>query len=213
MSTLDNIVESNKLTEIITNQRPINSNKSFYVCSYGGCGSTMLTRHLRQFGQTYHVHSRNPPIKLTTAIRELFTKTEIDENRLSDQYVIYIYKNPINAIYSRFQIPIHLKHIETNESTTLQDVVTQKKDLYGIEEFFDNYTIKRDRNYKIICVKYEELFEKIEELHKILNIESVNIKYPVEKITKRLYEHEAELTEIYSNLIDKMNKMDFITIV
>ena len=37
----------------------------FYVCSYGGCGSTMLSNYLKNFGIVYHIHSINPPNHLT----------------------------------------------------------------------------------------------------------------------------------------------------
>lgn len=38
--------------------------KIFYVCSYGGCGSTMLHQSLKKYGETKHIHSKNPPDKL-----------------------------------------------------------------------------------------------------------------------------------------------------
>ena len=39
-------------------------NKNFYVCSYGGSGSTMLKRALRKYGIATHIHSRKPPDNL-----------------------------------------------------------------------------------------------------------------------------------------------------
>ena len=42
----------------------------------------------------------------------------------------------------------------------MKDIYNTNSDLYKIEDFFDNYTTpNKDRNYKIICVKYEELLE------------------------------------------------------
>ena len=38
--------------------------KTFYVCSYGGCGSKMLCNALQNYGHVKHVHSRYPPDKL-----------------------------------------------------------------------------------------------------------------------------------------------------
>ena len=43
----------------------INKNKIFYICSYGGSGSTMLANYLSNFGKVFHIHSRYPPKKLT----------------------------------------------------------------------------------------------------------------------------------------------------
>lgn len=36
-------------------------NKVFYVCSSGGCGSTILFNYLKNFGNVYHIHDRYPP--------------------------------------------------------------------------------------------------------------------------------------------------------
>ena len=88
------------------NEKPV-----FYVCSFGGCGSTMLTQYLSNFGKTKHIHSRNPPSQLTYVgeentsnpiYREWFNYTPVNQNELHKYKVIYIYRNPLNAIYSRF---------------------------------------------------------------------------------------------------------------
>ena len=69
-----------------------------------------------------------------------------------------------------------------------------------------------NRNYKIICVKYEDLFEKQNELCKLLYIGPLNL---VKKETHRLVNksHEEQLNIIYKDLKNTMNNMDFITIV
>jgi hypothetical protein len=67
--------------------------------------------------------------------------------------------------------------VETNTSTTIENVVKTQKDLYGIENFFDNYTVKK-KNYNIVCIKYEDFFDNIETLNKILNIENKPHLYP-----------------------------------
>ena len=38
-----------------------NKKRTFYVCSYGGCGSYMLCDYLKNFGDVKHIHSRKPP--------------------------------------------------------------------------------------------------------------------------------------------------------
>jgi hypothetical protein len=193
-----------------------NSNKVFYVCSFGGCGSKMLCTYLSNFGKVKHVHSRVPPVNLThIGINEWFGNVPVNPKDLPNHYVIYIYRDPIKAILSRFTQIEHLQHIQTNPKTTLQDVIERKKDLYGIEEFFDNYTntiVKR--NYKIYCVKYEELFTHIEEFNKVLNINSRKELHPIEKTNKKPFTNDViELYHIYNNLLERMKKMKFITIV
>lgn len=144
--------------------------------------------------------------------REWFNNILIPEEKINDYYIIYIYRDPIHSIYSRFE-PQHLYNIQIDPSITYQDIYNTNKDLYKIEEFFDNYTTpNKDRNYKIICVKYEELFSRYNELLSLLGIEEI-IPFPKEKITKREYVNESQLRNIYSNLQNKMNKMNFITIV
>lgn len=193
--------------------------KTFYICSYGGCGSTILFNKLKNYGNIYHIHSRKPPNKLEyigeenggNSYSEWFNGIQIPEEKLDNYYVIYIYKNPIKAIFSRFKNPKHLEHIQTDINIKIEDIISQKKDLYNIEEFYDNYTTKNEnRNYKIICVKYEELFEKQNELSKLLNIGPLNL---IKKESKRKYKYLNELNNIYKNLIEKMNKNNFIFIV
>lgn len=149
------------------------SKKTFYVCSYGGSGSTMLSTALQQYGKVYHIHSRNPPDNLEyigaekggNSYREWFNGIAIPTNELEHYFVIYIYRNPTFSIPSRFTNPDHLCHIQIDSSIQLTDVLSTGNDLYKIREFHDNYTKpNKNRNYKIHCVKYEDIFEKQQEL-------------------------------------------------
>ncbi len=38
--------------------------KIFYVCSWGGCGSKLLCRYLKNFDKAIHIHDPYPPNKL-----------------------------------------------------------------------------------------------------------------------------------------------------
>ncbi len=196
--------------------------KTFYICSYGGCGSTLLFNSLKKYGNTEHVHSRNPPEKLEyvgyrgggKCYNEWFNGIKIPEEEIDNYYVIYIYKNPIKSIFSRFTIPQHLSNVQTKRETTIDDVINSSSDLYGIKEFYNNYVKKNNnRNYKIYCVKYEDIFEKQNELSELLGIENLNL---VKKETERSELEEKyydKLYPIYSDLIEEMDKNDFITIV
>jgi hypothetical protein len=210
--------------------------KHYYICSYGGCGSKILTNYLSHFGNVYHIHSRNPPTKLqyigningininginTIANQyEWFDNTkEIKEEELHNYKVIYIYRNPIKAIYSRFLSPAHLRNIQCTDTTiTIQNVIDNAKDLYGIEEFFDNYidnsNNKEKRNYQIIGVKYEDFFEHISYFNTSLGLPDDERIYPkkIELVREIPLHHHSLLEIIYGNLIRKMDKMEFITI-
>ena len=194
----------------------------FFVCSYGGSGSTMLCNYLKNFGYVRHIHSRNPPDNLTSVSEcptfelEWFSDFKIHDNNINNYKVIFLYRNPIDAIYSRFctkRWDIHLKNLKIDNSITINDVIDQNKDLYKIEEFFDNYTKKSKRNYNIYCVKYEDFFENISYFNKILKIPDNKNLYPVEKTTYKNLEYKNELMLIYKNLINKINEMPFIKII
>lgn len=57
-----------------------------------------------------------------------------------------------------------------------QDVVDSSKDLYGVKEFYGNYTQPGNRNYSIYCVKYKDIFEKQDELSELLGIGKLGIE-------------------------------------
>lgn len=188
-------------------------NRTFYVCSYGGCGSKLLCSGLKKYGNIEHIHSRYPPLKLEYVTDEWFNGVKIPNKKLKNYTVIYIYKNPVKSIFSRFYKKRHLRNIQVNQKITMVDVIKSKKDLYGINEFFCNYTFKNPRrNYNIICVRYEDLFEKQDELSKLLNIGSLNFE---KKETERIYPKKIYngLNKIYKRLIKHMEKRKFITIV
>jgi len=190
--------------------------KCFYVCSYGGSGSKMLCSALNAYGETKHIHSRKPPNNLEyigcekggNTYAEWFNGVVIPEEKLKYYYVIYIYRNPSFSIPSRFS-PNHLEHIQIDKSIKLKDVLDSKKDLYKVREFYDNYTKPNEkRNYKIYCVKYEDIFDKQDELSKLLGIGKLNI---VDKSSGK--NSNKELDNIYGDLIAEMNKNEFIIIV
>ena len=189
--------------------------KNFYVCSYGGSGSYMLCDALRQFGNVEHIHSRFPPEKLEyignnnggNAYSEWFNGIPIPDNEIKNYYVIYIYRNPSLSIMSRFTIPEHLNHIQIDETIQLQEVLDTGKDLYKLREFYDNYTNpSKKRNYRIYCVKYEDIFDKQDKLSKLFGIGKLNL---VNHSTRTSNER---LNEIYADLIERMNKNNWIII-
>jgi hypothetical protein len=92
----------------------------------------------------------------------------------------------------------------------LQDVIDSKQDLYGIEEFFNNYTKKENRNYDIYCVKYEDFWDNIETFNKTLEIQNAKYLYPIKNETDKRYTNLNELNKLYGPLICKMNGMKFI---
>lgn len=195
--------------------------KVFYVCSSGGCGSYLLASALSNHGKVVHVHSRIPPDNLEyvgdknniKCYEEWFNGIKIPDDEVKNYFVIYLYRNPIKCIFSRFEIKEHLTHIQCKDTNIkLSQVLDSGNDLYRIEEFYDNYTVpNKKRNYKIYCVKYEELFEKHKELSKLLGIGEFSLTRK-ESTTIQDENKINKLNEIYKNLTEKMNKNDFITL-
>ena len=126
--------------------------------------------------------------------------------------VIYLYKDPVKAIMSRFWERRHLKNVECPDlDVTIDDVINQKKDLFGIEEFYDNYTVPFDRNYKIYCIKYEALFNELGRVNELLGVSDVKELHF--KRNERKRDVKEGLEDVYKNLKDKMDKMDSIEII
>lgn len=191
------------------------SKKTFYVCSFGGCGSTVLTLNLKKYGKVYHIHSRKPPLNIEhvggSCYREWFNGTPV--SKTDEHYVIYIYRNPVSALLSLVRrwpaMKAHLHHIQSPYNS-IDTVINKMKDLYKLDEFYTNYTTPNNRKYKIYCIKYEDLFENQNKLSEVLNIGTLNITKNEHPYTSPLSD---KLTIIYNPLIKKMNKMPFITIV
>lgn len=200
-------------------------NRVFYVCSYGGSGSYMLCNWLREHncGEVYHVHSRVPPKYLEfvgeSCHFEWFNGKIIPDNQIKKYTVIYIYRNPVRAILSRFGSKIHLRNIQVKPDVVGMDfrrVIMSGQDLYEIEEFFDNYTNKNiNANYDIIAIKYETFFNNIDIIKKVLNLpnrpiaqnpQNTETERPINKIYKKL-------ERTYRRLINKFNYMPEVTII
>lgn len=186
--------------------------KTFHVCSYGGCGSKMLCQALRKHGLVTHVHTRKPPVKLTEVRGEYFHHRWIPEDEIENHVVIYIYKNPIKSLFSRHLNKSARRNIQVeNPEKGLEDIVRDKVDYCDFEGFYRNYTTPNpERNYKIICVKYEEIFDRQDELSEMLGIGPLDL---VRNETDRVYEHMETLMEIFGPLIEEMEKNDFIMVI
>ena len=195
-------------------------NKKFYVCSYGGSGSKMLCDYLGYFGDVYHLHSRHPPSALTktgyddkSTYDEWFNTTELTKEELKNYKVIFIYRDPLRSIYSRYNNESTLKNVQAPFPTaTLQDVVDQKKDLFGIEDFFDRYTKVQHKNYPIYCIKYELIWDHFPFFNTLMNIPDLPERYPKKYEIKRQELHKDVLSEIYKSLREKMDAMHFLEI-
>jgi len=76
-------------------------------------------------------------------------------------------------------------------------------------EFYNNYTQRNsNRNYKIYSVKYEDIFEKQDELSELLEIDQLNLVKKETNRTRNNANNQIEtLNKVYKDLIN-----DFIFI-
>lgn len=209
-----------------------NGDVSYYICSFGGCGSKMLQTYLSHFGNTFHIHSRTPPKKLsrvgTVDQPEWFNDIEvmpviarqIPIEQSKNIKVIYIYRDPIYAIHSRI-IPGKTHRISTDHLNNIgsphwniESVVGNMMDLWQLEEFFDNYTSKdEERNYQIHCVNYDKFWTNIELFNETMGIPTIPALYPIRRETSHDIIHADKLEKIYGSLIKKMNEFPPVFIV
>jgi hypothetical protein len=225
-----NTNNNNNNNKIIFNKDTIfNKKMNFYVCSSGGCGSTVIYNYLSNFGNAYHIHDRYPPEKLAYVGKnnttediysEWFNNISIPEDELENYKVIFIYRNPLQVIFSRYAKRYgphieHLKHIkcDNNGDINIYDVLKTEKDLYKMEEFFDNYVKYKERNYNIICVKYEMFWDNISLFNKVLQIPDIKQLYPKKIERSKQNQFQDKLNKIYRSLILKMYKMRFIEFI
>lgn len=210
-------------------QNYFNKNMNFYVCSSGGCGSTIIYNYLSNFGNVYHIHDRYPPNKLTyvgsentdkDVYREWFNDVEIPQENLNNYKVLFVYRNPLRVIYSRYAQRHgpninHLKHIKCDNGGNIHlfDVLKSGKDLYKMEEFFDNYVSVKDRNYNIYCLKYELFWNNISLFNKVMGIPDIIHLYPEKKENMKQIQFQERLNQIYASLIFKMSTMRFIEFI
>lgn len=200
-----------------------NGEHNYYICSFGGCGSKMLQEYLSNFGNTFHIHSRHPPKKLTRVgtpdFPEWFNDIELTPvlerqlpfKQLENTKVVYIYRDPIYASRSRI-IPGKTYRISTDhldnisaDHWNIESVIGNMMDLWGLEEFFDNYTKKDpEKNYPIYCVNYDTFWENLPLFNKTLGIPDIPALYPKKKESKYELVYEKELRELYKSLLEKI---------
>lgn len=229
-------IPTDLMPKYVKTYNTFDSEQSFYVCSFGGSGSKMIQAYLSNFGNTFHIHSRNPPNKLTRVgtsdSHEWFNNIEITEvsekqyfqfKPLDKIKVIFIYRNPVDAIYSRFYVEHrdgyfttkdHLTNINA-EHWSLETIIDNMLDLWKLDDFFNNYTMPNNqRNYQIYCVNYDKFWDNISLFNSVLNLPDIKELYPIRKESSTHHSiYRKELTQLYKSLIDKMESFPPIVVV
>lgn len=197
--------------------------KVFYVCSYGGCGSRMLTNFLGQYGTAVHIHSRVPSSNITFVDTEAFNSQLLPLFYLSKVKVIYLFKDPTSSQLSRWNNN-HFKHVGVSTFIAdVEDYVRNNVDLLNYEEFFDNYVNNEiNKNYQIIAINYNKMWDNLPQIFEVLGMPQSAIKaFPkrVEGKSSRVRKDQLDpwvlegLNKINKPLIDKIDAMPAVTVL
>ena len=179
--------------------------KEFYICSYGGSGSWMLTRFLQQYGKAYHIHSRTPPKKLKYPEGEHFgNKTNMNKKAR----IIFIYSIPEHSVRSSNSFSLqHWENIgvENHEQMprNAETYFSENKDRIRFEEFFDNYS-NTDRSYSVIFVNFHKLWENQVGLFKLLGLPP-DAKLPEKRDPRK---GQYILMPVYQSFRERLEKLD-----
>jgi len=170
--------------------------RTYIVVSYGGCGSKMLAGWLAQLPRkyakhVYHFHDKRPPDVLrelpppprpSTRERDFRARRFPGGGRfrtetrpvadLDDYRVLYIFKDPVEAMVSRFGYG-HCKHLDGdcgNEASfpKLDVYAEQGIDRMGLLAFFEAYT--SPQKYPIIGLNYHKLWQNREAVMSALGL-------------------------------------------
>jgi len=200
-------------------------NFSYYVCSFGGSGSTMLCRFLMHYSSyVFHIHDRNPPTVLSE-LEWLPGRSEYSfkkDSPVSDpgKYkVIFIYRNPVEACASRYEKE-HLVNLEAdykNAPASLDEYAKKGIDRIRYEEYLDHYTDEKvKRNYDMICINYDILWDHLAEIFKALELPARDISsFPKRIETPRRISADtrSSLERMDASAIRKISKMPPIHII
>ncbi len=193
----------------------------FYICSYGGSGTGVLTSFLSRFGVSIWLHSRQvPPALCKVKNWKVSLNEPLNPNLAKKITVIFIYRNPTLAQISRWSVK-HLNNLDymCDKAPRIEDYAREGIDHLKYEEFFDNYISGKDnKNYNIICINYHKLWENVEDTLQALKIPlSEKEKFPP-KIEGQTSRTKAEpwvydvFDKLNENLIKKIEKMPHLII-
>lgn len=200
-----------------------------FVISYGGVGTHMLKPMITDedwLGESirkdspswmqYPHHLRVPP----SSFKDLGYSKEVK--------VIYVFGDPINSILSHFRrnndvknnwakhhcINVQGNHQEFNSDWVLDDYLKNGKDLFKLEEHFDNWINAKNLDYDLMLLRYETSYKYENEIKSFLETD-VPLNYRARSSDwKTLDESKKEkLQKMYGSLLNKINNFVDLKIV
>lgn len=190
------------------------------VASSGGCGTTLIYNFLRRIKEDIPKepdagiwkHMCYPPA----------TPENPDFQLRKDYKAVYVFGNPLNSVNSLFKRKHHVHHLKRmgfdtilNVRMTLQNYLdNNKEDIFHLQEHFNNWITcpKKGRDYPILLLKYETLFDHLPELLDFLEIPQEKLPlFPKKRQRLSIFqslpkEMQEQLHEIYGNLAKEVEK-------
>jgi len=208
-------------------------NHKVQITSFGGTGTTFLISFFKEKGLYLPKeadcgiwkHMRLPPTKENFVIPDRFR-------------VLYVTGNPLQSILSLFRRNLQGYHIErigckdSNWPKSLEmgtyppkwglnEYLEYEKDLYRMEEHFDNWTTssRKRRGYPILIVKYDSIWENLKEIFDFLGLSKSLIKDFPKRKTRVIENIEyserilRNLDKIYGDFVEKVDKYSKISVI
>jgi len=192
----------------------------YLVSSFGGVGNSMWIKFLNPDYTTYtnHMHYHlelkhvsYPPEFLPENIKTL-----------------YLFGNPMNSVISIFNRNlqhIHYRNIFNKvlkpQNMTFEYFLDQGVDIFHLEQHFQNWMNDNNeaRNYPIILIKYETMWDNLEYIFDFLGLEKKRIsEFPDKKERKSDWRNQPKkirekLLKIYTPLLSKINNSPEVKII
>jgi hypothetical protein len=209
------------------NQKEIKSNNQnlelldLIVCSYGGAGTTFFMQFLEQYKKV------NSPVN-KDGLKHIDRPPSL--TNLSNFKALYMFGDPLNALISLFQRNYQSPHSHKllvnypdikpiSRNCTLADYLEEGVDKFKLEQHFDNW-VNAKKTYPIMFVKYEKMWENLEEIFDFLEIPFSCIKQ-LKKIRKSRNsnsqvlskEMKDKLYSMYGKFAQKVSNYDDIKII
>ena len=178
---------------------------NFYICSYGGSGSWMLVNHLEKFGKAHHVHTRKPLNILCEVDGEHFTTKPVADT--TGHQVVFIYSEPEWSIHCSDSFsPRHWINIGVDQDaiSTRGDYIRDNIDIIKYEEFFDNYHEMQNRNYDILFIRFEKMWDNLDKISDYLGVSFDSFPENKYKDTPK----KINRMSVYDNFRDRINNLE-----
>ena len=181
-----------------------------------------MARFVANYYPVVHLHDGVPPLELT---KPVFRDGKSDYSFHRDKKVnpkkykvIFIYRDPVVARLSRGTMQ-HCINIDGDSDNYKEDLVEYVKyghDTMRYSDHFDAYTRSSNKNYSVLCVNFNRMWDFVSELLVALDIPQAEAhNFPVKRDSNYNVDDAilSDLRDMYSELNEKIRLMPPIHLV